>query len=329
MARIRITLTENAAKPKVVYLGSGVSWYAYVRGGDTLYVQRDVNGVRDPEIAITAPVLALDVIRDPVDSTKGWIYFTHDGILERIQVTPLGVGSLNAVGYNRINGWYHSVGAVGGAGVAKQWTTTDFPPIKVSPLDTLPGRFGGAGVTRSWNGSEALDPPSIVLERTNTAVNVIISLPNRNIEKNRNLTLVYIYRKLTAQTSDYDWAFFSSVAVPPQVQTWQPPLPLLQATVPLTVFPSVTRWAATCVRVGYLPAESGFSNIAIDNGLLPTIYVEPMDKRLGGARVAQQWDTVDFTPVKTIRTDTVSTAAVGGAGITRQWTLNGTNIINP
>jgi hypothetical protein len=328
MARIRITLTTDAAHPRVVYLGNKIAWYAYVRPTDVLCIQREVNGVRDPEVQVCSPVKSLDVIQDPVDPTKGWIYFIHDGILERIQVTPL-AANLTAVAYLRIDGWYQGTPISGGTGLLRQWTTTEYPPLKRLRQEATP-ISGGTGLLRQWSASEGPDPPSITIERTNSGINVLITSPNRNAFRNRNITQMHVWRKQTSnQLVGGDWALHATVDVPTLPHTWEPPLPALVAAVPGTTTP-VSYWAVSCVRTGYLPAESVYSNIATDDGTLPVIYVDS-PKAVGGTHVYQTWTTFEWTPMKRVRDDQIGAGVIGpgGTGLMRKWIVNGTSIINP
>lgn len=333
MARTRITTTNDTSSPKTVWLGSGIKWYAYLKPpNQTLCIQRSENGVRDSEIQITTPVPNFDVIKDPATPNVGWIYFVHDGATEKLMVTPLGA-ALNSVAYLRQDGWYQSVpGIGGGTGLQQQFTVTEFPPTKVAKTDNIldARNLGGTGLQQQWNASEGPDPPSITIERTTSDLNLIITLPNLLLYRNRNVTELHVYRY---ETATLGFLPYSIVSIPPQPHTWEPPLPTFKIPIAPTAFP-VTFWEVTCVRLGYQASESAPSNVVADNGNLPIIYLEiPISG--GGTGLQQQFTTTEYAIDKRLvsdpPTDTVGSDSngFGGTGMIAQWLVNGTNILNP
>lgn len=321
--RIRITSTTDASAPKVVALGNGIIWYAYLRSPNILCVQREENGTRDPEVQVAQPVMNFDVIRDPADVNKGWIYWVHDGVLVRSEVAPL-TTALNSVAYTRSDSWFNSVRSAGGTGVGLAWKTVENANI-TRVLTEHPLSSGGTGLTHSWGANEGPSPPVLEWERTPSDLGILVTLPDRTAYRNRNITLVKIYRQ---ETTSAGFRFYASLTVPPSPRPWEPPLPSLRAVVAPTAVP-VTRWFATCVRTGKQASEGPPSNTLLDDGNIPTSYVErPLSA--GGTGQVLAWSTRDFPPVKKRTVDSVGDGrGFGGTGALVSWTLNGTSIITP
>jgi len=341
MPRIRITSTADTSNPKVVHVGTGIVWYAYLRSPLRLCVQREVNGVRDPEVEIAAPVSSFDVVDDPVDTTKGWIYFVHDGVVVRCAVTPLNV-VLNAVAYLRFADWYNALtvdrGGIGGAGGPNSaWTLLDYPPLKQAKLDLLPvssrGIGGTGGMNSTWTTNEGPDAPTVALERTKSPaeqIKLIVTEPNRTLYLNRGITGYRVYKK---ETELAGWVYFATIPASTDLLPWEYPYrPKPSCYITLTAYP-VTYWMATSARTGYLPSESLPSNLVKDDGNLPIVYLDNVLNVAGGAGGPNKvWDLLEYPPVKHVRADAldVSPRGIGGAGGPNfNWTLNGTSIVNP
>ena len=331
MVRTRITTTNNASSPKVVWLGSGIIWYAYIKPpNETLFIRRSVAGVLDPEFEITHPVPKVDVTKDPGVADQGWIYFIHDGSVQKILVTQL-AASFNSVAYLRQDGWYQSVPSSMNTGVQRTWTATEFLPTKTIRSDTFfDGTAGapGVGLQRTWDASEGPDAPSIVFEKTTVNLHLVITLPNRLTFRNRNITLLNVYKYTSAVLG---WELQQQVAVPPIPSPMDPPSPLLQALIPDS---PVMLWKVTCVRTGYLASEGFPSNILTNDGLIPIIYLEEPVAGFNTG-IHQTFGTTDMTPNKTLVSSPVVDQPFSegngafGTGIFKSWVVNGFDIINP
>lgn len=111
--RTRITTTNDAVQARVAVLTGAVTWYAYLRADNALYVQRELNGTRDPEVKVVDNVSWLDVMVDP-SGTSAWILFMHDTVMARIQVTNLATDPMALTSYTRRDHWYEPLGISGG-----------------------------------------------------------------------------------------------------------------------------------------------------------------------------------------------------------------------
>lgn len=319
MARTRFTTTGDVTHPKVLALANGVRWYAYLRG-PVLCVRRGVDGVWDAEVPVTHPVASLDVEVSP-DGTTGWIYFIHDGVLEKIEVTNLTTDSISTVALSRQAGWYEVVRVAStGTGFGASWTLVAHPPLKVFRTDDpTPTPRMAAGLGGSWAPTEGPDAPSLAIEAfygfpTRT---LIVDLPNRSTYRNRGIARVDL-RRLEASTEHPE--VYTQLAVGESTVR-------LYATVPATATP-VTIWTAVCVRLGGQPSTGVASNPVVDDGNLPTIYLEMMQTTMGGAGLSRQWATTDHQPSKNAAAEVLSTMRAGGTLATR-WAVNGHEILTP
>jgi len=74
-----------------------VRWFAYKRSDGFVYLQRDVDGVIEPEsLVIPENVSWFDFIVDPVDPNNALIYWLSEGLLSCVSVTSTPIGELPA-----------------------------------------------------------------------------------------------------------------------------------------------------------------------------------------------------------------------------------------
>ena len=330
MTRIRITTTNDATAPKILSFGNGIRWLVYLRSPDTLCVQREVNEIRDTEVQVTSPVLRFDAVEDPADPTSGWVYFVHDGVLERMQVTPLTV-VWTAVAYTRTDGWTSSLpGLQHGTGLVRSFVTVDHPPIKTTKTDQWDGTSGATGLGRSWTAQEGPDAPTIALERITGApqLDLVLTLPNRTLFRNRNITQLRIYRK---ETEALGYIQYGVEPVGPAPETWEPPQPAIRIQVPFTSTP-ITYWRASCVRTGYLANEGLMSTAVWDDGTYPLAFHVEQFVGLSGNGLMSSWLTTEHPPIKKNLTPDLwqnGNQSNGGTGLIRSWLVNGSDILHP
>lgn len=115
--RERITTTNDAVQARVAVLSGGVVWYGYRRADAGLYLQREIAGVRDPEVKVADAVAWFDLLLDPAGTTA-WVVFMQDTVLVRFQVTNLATDPLTLASYTRQDHWTDAI-CVGGGTV---WT---------------------------------------------------------------------------------------------------------------------------------------------------------------------------------------------------------------
>lgn len=317
MARTRITTTNDATVPRCVALPGGVIWYAYLRTGGILCVQREVGGALDPEVAVTSPVTWFDAELDP-SGTKGWIFFIHDGVLEKLEVTNLVADPFTAVALTRSTGWYEGANQAGaGFPTMPVWSLVDRVPLKRNVLESV-GALGAGFPTVAWAPENGPYPPTLAIEApygfpTRT---LVVTLPDRSLYLNRNIIQVHFFRQ---EDPGVGFLPYSVVPVGP-LDT------VLYAYVAVTGTPE-TKWFARCVRLGYQAATSRPSNTVTDNGNLPPIYLENVSGR-GAGFPTVSFATVNREPVKKLVLETLNTPTGAGFPFTK-WALDGQDVLNP
>lgn len=311
MARTRITISNDTSFPRIITLGSGVLWYIYIRSGNKLCVQREVSGIRDAEVEICSPVTYADAVLSP-DSSVGWIYFITDGGLQSVQVTNLAIDPMNAVPFNRQDSWYENLELWGSGFTQTDWSATDRPPIK--KLYVEPSKLDNSGFsTIAWEASEGPDTPVLAIEwfvgepyRT-----LVVSLPNRSLYRNRNITHVRVFRRLSTSTTFTEYSYEVVGLYDNEITI----------NVPITVTPA-TYWRATCVRTGYLASESALSNTVADDGNVPPIYLQKVGVD-GSGFTTSTWTTTDHPPLKKVFMDNGPILNNGSGFASASWKTNG------